>query len=102
VALYVEAIAAVFSLVVFEVADDFGLVIGREDGIETSCGVEANDQAWEEEHGATIIARPVAVGGLEGFVEREAVAEGGGDGVRWEGFVLLRRSCADLGDTEWA
>jgi hypothetical protein len=97
-----EAIAAVFSLVVFEVADDFGLVMGGEDGIETSCGVKSNDQAWEEEHGATIIARPVAIRGLEGFIEREAVAEGGGDCVGWEGFVLLRRSCADFGDIKWA
>ena len=53
--------------------------------------VQGDGEAGEEEEGAAIVARPVAVGGLEGGVEGRARVQGGGGGG------LVRRVPAGAG-----
>lgn len=50
--------------------------------VEGAGGVEGDEEAWEEEHRAAVVAREVAVRGLDPLVEGDAAAEGPLDSLR--------------------
>mmetsp|Transcript_7499 Transcript_7499/g.13515 ORF Transcript_7499/g.13515 Transcript_7499/m.13515 type:complete len:235 (+) Transcript_7499:874-1578(+) len=79
-----QSVAAILILVVHQVPDHLRLVLRRQDLVYAAADVAGDDHPWHQEHGAAVVAGPVAIVLLQVLKEIDAVADCGPHSLLWD------------------
>ena len=74
--LYVQAKATILALVISQISYHLILVMDTQDGVDAAGHVKCDDQAWHEEHGASVVTGPVTIVLLQSLVEQQSCSGG--------------------------